>query len=397
MKPESLYVHVPFCLRRCGYCDFAVTATRRPPLTSWLDAIEAELRGALARHGWEGLRLRTLYVGGGTPSTLGVGAMAELRRRLARHVDLAGDVEWTVEANPESFDASLAADWRRAGVGRVSLGVQSFDEATLRWMGRLHGAEGPARAVAAGRAAGIASISLDLIFGLPERLPRDWRGDVERLLSLDPDHVSLYGLTAEPATPLGRSVREGREAMPAEERYGAEYLEAAARLEGAGFEHYEVSNFARPGQRSRHNAAYWDGSPYLGLGPGAHSFVPPRRWWNTRDWAAYRGRALKGGDAVEGTESLDEEASRLEHAWLGLRTREGVARAEWPAAEASLLPMWLERGWAHRDGSRIRLTPAGWLLLDRLSVELAECGRRGALDARSGGAAHSFRRREERE
>ncbi|HEX7119985.1 MAG TPA: radical SAM family heme chaperone HemW [Longimicrobiales bacterium] len=376
MTPEHLYLHVPFCVRRCSYCDFAVDVVRRAPLESWLDAIAAELALLAEADDWPGpLRLRTVYVGGGTPSLLGAGAMAELRRRLEPYARLAEDVEWTVEANPESFDAELARAWRDAGVNRLSLGAQTFDERALRWMGRLHGAEGPARAVEAARRAGIENWSLDLIFGLPARLGRVWAADLERALALEPPHVSLYGLTAEPATPLGRWVREGRERLADEETYEAEYLLAAERLAAAGFEHYEVSNFARPGRASRHNSAYWTGAAYLGLGPSAHSYLPPVRRWNLRDWAAYRSAVESGRSPIDGREAVAGPALGLERTWLALRTRDGLRRDGWTEAQASLAAAWVERGWAEWAAGAVRLTAAGWLLLDRLTVEFDEAAR----------------------
>lgn len=371
VKPEYLYLHVPFCARRCSYCDFAVSAVREPPVAAWLDAIEGELAQVMSTEGWEGrLELRTLYVGGGTPSLLGAGAMAELRRRLEPYLEWREGLEWTVEANPESFDEELARDWRAAGVNRLSLGAQTFDEGALRWMGRLHGPAGPGRAVAAALAAGLENFSIDLIFGLPARLGRDWSADLERALELEPRHISLYGLTAEPATPLGRWVREGRERLAEEESYEAEYLEAVERLGGAGFEHYEVSNFARPGFESRHNRAYWTGAPYLGLGPGSHSFLPPRRRWNLRGWEAYRDAVLAGRSPVVESEVVTGEAKRLEEIWLGLRTATGLSTAGLGPAQERLVQRWVAEGWAVAGQSgMIRLTPKGWLLLDRLAVE----------------------------
>ncbi|HEX6938030.1 MAG TPA: radical SAM family heme chaperone HemW [Longimicrobiales bacterium] len=370
MAPEFLYLHVPFCVRRCSYCDFAVDVARTPPLGAWLDAIGAELAGVMEAEGAaRPLRIRTLYVGGGTPSLLGAGAMAALRRRLEPYVRLGDDVEWTVEANPESFSVELAVAWREAGVNRVSLGVQTFDERVLRWMGRLHGADGAVRAAEAAAKAGIENWSLDLIFGLPARLGRDWAADVERALALDPAHVSLYGLTAEPATPLGRWVREGRERLADEETYEAEYLFAAERFTAAGFEHYEVSNFARPGRESRHNAAYWSGAAYLGLGPSAHSYLPPVRRWNLRDWAAYRSAVAEGRPPVESREAVTGAALRLERTWLALRTRAGLRREGWSPAQEAMVAGWVDRGWAEWTPGGVRLTPGGWLLLDRLTVE----------------------------
>jgi oxygen-independent coproporphyrinogen-3 oxidase len=359
---------VPFCARRCSYCDFAVTALRDPPVEAWLDGTARELAMVCSREGWDRLRLDTVYVGGGTPSLLGPGAMAALRERIERRASLAPDAEWSVEANPESFDARMARDWKQAGVTRISLGAQTFHAPALRWMGRLHGPDGPERAVTAARSAGFDDIGIDLIFGLPERLGRDWRGDLERALALDPSHVSLYGLTAEPGTPLGRWVAAGRERLAAEATYENEYLQAAAMLVAAGYEHYEVSNFARPGRPSRHNRAYWSGAPYLGIGPGAHSFLPPHRIWNVRDWTLWRARLAAGLGPEEGRETPDAGARRLERLWLGLRTSTGLVGLS--EGQRRRVRDWQQRGWAEVDGGRVRLTPEGWLLLDRLAVEL---------------------------
>jgi len=373
MSPEYLYLHVPFCVRRCSYCDFAVDVVRRAPVDAWLDAISAELALLAETESWEWpLRLRTVYVGGGTPSLLGAGAMEALRRRLEPYVRLSEDVEWSVEANPESFDEAVARGWREAGVNRLSLGAQTFHEGALRWMGRLHGPEGAVRAVEAARRAGIENVSIDLIFGLPARLGRDWGTDLSRVLELDLPHISLYGLTAEPATPLGRWVGEGREVLADEEAYAAEYLLAAERLAAAGYVHYEVSNFARPGRESRHNSAYWTGEAYLGLGPSAHSYLPPERRWNLRGWAAYRSALAEGRSPVDSRETVEGAAVELERTWLALRTRAGLARVGWTAAQESLVESWVDRGWAEYTAGGVRLTPAGWLLLDRLAVEFDE-------------------------
>src|SRR5687768_1800730 len=219
VTPRHLYVHVPFCVRRCGYCDFAVTALQEPPVAAWLSCIEAELAQRTREHGWaEPLRLDTIYLGGGTPSLLGAGAVAQLAEVIGRYATWDDHVvEWTAEANPESFTAELAADWVAHGIHRVSFGAQAFHEPSLRWMGRLHGVDGPGRAVALARSAGLENISVDVIFGLPSHLGRNWSADLDRLLELEPAHVSLYGLTAEPATPLGRRVAEGKEVL-AEDR-----------------------------------------------------------------------------------------------------------------------------------------------------------------------------------
>jgi oxygen-independent coproporphyrinogen III oxidase len=372
VNPEHLYIHVPFCVRRCGYCDFAVTATSRAPVAEWLASVRRELAERSQREGWSApLQLDTIYVGGGTPSLLGVGAMPQLREVLREFAGWDTDaVEWTAEANPESFTAELAADWAAAGINRISLGAQTFHEPSLRWMGRLHGADGPAQALATARAAGFDNVSIDLIFGLPERLGRDWGDDLRRTVALDPAHVSLYGLTAEPATPLGRWVRDGRETLADEERYATEYLLAIDTLEAAGFRAYEVSNFGRAGRESRHNRAYWRHRAYLGIGPGAHSFLPPVRSWNVRDWAEYRQRLAAGRPAEDGREVLGGDDVALEGTWLGLRTDEGIDTGRLNPAQTALARQWQAAGWAETEGARLRLTRHGWLVLDRLAVEL---------------------------
>jgi oxygen-independent coproporphyrinogen-3 oxidase len=366
-----VYVHAPFCARRCRYCDFAVQVRRTGDVEAWMAALAGELRAVEA----EGLltlapTLETLYVGGGTPSLLGPAAMAALARMLGRERLRDPGLEWTAEANPESLTPEVASAWSEAGANRLSLGVQTFHEPSLRWMGRLHGASGAADAVAAARAAGFENLSVDLVFGLPAHLGRSWTRDLDGALALAVPHVSLYGLSVEPGTPLGRAVTEGREPGVDEERYRDEFLEAAERLKREGYEHYEVSNFARPGYASRHNQAYWTGAPYLGLGNGAHSYAPPVRRWNLRGWEDYSARASRGESPEEGREVLDRPALRLEGIWLGLRTAWGLSLGGMSQDALALVSGWVQEGWAVRYDDRVRLTPRGWLVLDRLSVEL---------------------------
>ena len=367
---RSVYVHAPFCTRRCYYCDFAVKVASTD-CGGWLDALRAEV-GALEREGAFVLddTLDTLYVGGGTPSLLGAPAMDGLstvigEERLGHH-----DLEWTAEANPESLTRDVATAWRRAGVNRISLGIQSFHAPALKWMGRLHGADGARAAVQVARAVGFTNLSVDLIFGLPGHLERDLERDLDHTLSLDPDHVSLYGLSAESATPLGRAVAEGRETLPSEGRYEEEYLLAVDRLAEAGYEAYEVSNFARPGRASRHNSVYWSGEPYVGLGNGAHSYRHPIRRWNTRDWDAYRTGAEGPGPPVEDQEELGVDEIRLERIWLGLRTKRGISLRGLPSSVRDRTARWAESALAVAQGNVVRLTPKGWLVMDRLTVEL---------------------------
>ena len=366
----SVYVHAPWCARRCPYCDFAVRVDPHPDPGPWLDALRTELALVDAEGAFPLGPLETLFVGGGTPSLLGPHAMTGLRGLLEAHWPRGGPREWTAEANPESFTQDVARAWRAAGVTRVSLGVQSLDAGVLRWMGRLHGPEGARAAVAVARDAGFDHVSVDLIFAVPERLGRDWAADLDGILALDVDHVSLYGLTAEPGTPLGRWVEGGREALPDESAYARDYLKAHRVLTAAGFAHYEVSSYARPGGESLHNRRYWDGSPYLGLGLGAHSYRHPLRRWNVRDLDMYLGALCRGVLPSDANETLDPAASRLERIWLGLRTDVGVELVALSDEDRDRVAAWEARQWATTADGRLRLTPQGWLRLDELAVGL---------------------------
>ena len=370
---RSVYVHAPFCTRRCQYCDFAVQVRRTADHRGWLDALGRE-RALLEAEGRFQLagRLETLYVGGGTPSLFPPEAMGGLAEVLGRDRLRSPDLEWTAEANPESFTARTASEWRSAGVTRVSLGVQSFHEPALRWMGRLHGPDGAYRAIRSATRAGFDEISVDLIFGLPDLTERSWSEDLDRVIDLGVPHVSLYGLTVESGTALGRAVADGRVELPAEDRYGEEYLEAAERLEASGWVHYEVSNFARPGHESRHNRVYWEGGAYVGLGNGAHGYVHPVRRWNLRDWDAYESALRSGRLPVEDEEVLDGQAHRLERLWLDLRTRRGIPLSSLGSRARDLVESWVAGGLATASDS-VRLTAAGWLVMDRLTVELDAC------------------------
>ncbi len=374
--PRSLYVHFPFCRQRCHYCDFSVARARRPPRDAWLAAIRHEVAEWFESTGWRpGLELETIYVGGGTPSLLGCGGMQQLGDLLREWFRWTPErVEWTAEANPASLTSRVCQDWLAAGVNRLSIGVQSFDDGALDWLGRAHdGAEATA-AVRRARSAGFDSLSADLMFALPESVPREWGREVAACVELGVSHVSAYGLAVEPRTALGRWVELGRRQPAGEEHYAAEYLEAAERLGAAGFTHYEVSNFARPGHESRHNWHYWDGSGYLGVGPSAHSYLPPLRIWNLHRWDAFHKAVASGASVRAGWERIGARRTALERVWLGLRTRRGIGFAEVerlsPSRWNRLLAHWTGEAWIEQDGDRWRLTPRGWLLLDRLALEL---------------------------
>jgi oxygen-independent coproporphyrinogen-3 oxidase len=363
---QHIYIHVPFCSRRCSYCDFSIAVRKDVPAAEFVSGIRQELavrRGGGSAPG----SAQTIYLGGGTPSKLGPAGIATLYSVLKESgITPAPDAELTVEANPEDLTGEAAEGLLLAGANRLSVGVQSFDPAVLEWMHRTHSADQSADAVRAARAAGFRDISVDLIYALPERLNRDWDRDLDLALALEPDHISVYGLTVEPHTPLGRWTARGSEVPETDDHAADQFLRAHDRLTAAGFEHYEVSSYGRPGKRSRHNSAYWKRVPYLGLGPSAHSYDGTTRRWNVAAYAEWQ-RALAAGDPVAGTEILDQEQIDEEVIYLGLRTSDGLeVRPEWSAR----ILRWVEQGWAELDSNRVRLLPEGWLRMDALVADL---------------------------
>jgi oxygen-independent coproporphyrinogen-3 oxidase len=381
---QHVYLHVPFCQRRCSYCDFSIAVRKRIPAREYVEAVLREL--AVVRAADPGRKpgeteevgLDTLYLGGGTPSLLPPDALATLLTSLLdvfRATSSRDAVEVTLEANPEDVKPDNAAAWRRAGINRVSLGAQSFNDGVLKWMHRSHDSARIGDAVRTLRAAGFDNISLDLIFALPAELERDWVRDLDLACALRPAHLSLYGLTVEERTPLARWISRGAASAPDDERYAEEYLLAHVRLASYGYHFYEVSNACRDGFRSRHNSAYWSGRAYLGLGPAAHSFDGRVRRWNLAGWEAYRRAVAAGLPAVEAEEVLTEEQRELERVYLSLRTDAGLALT---AAYRPLPPstaQWVERGWAELRDQRLVCRPEGWLRIDALVRDLTSAGR----------------------
>ncbi|HEX5408608.1 MAG TPA: radical SAM family heme chaperone HemW [Gemmatimonadaceae bacterium] len=369
MLPRHLYVHVPFCARRCSYCDFSIAVRRTVPVAAYVDALARELK---VRFGADGAReVDTLYLGGGTPSRLGGWGVAELMRVLRQHVTLAPSAEITLEANPDDITPDDAASWRAAGITRLSIGAQSFDDAALAWMHRTHDAARIAVAVHGARQAGFTDLSLDLIFALPEALRRDWRRDLTLALALEPTHLSLYGLTIEHGTPLARWRDRGLAIEAPDERYEREFLLAHELAVASGFEHYEVSNFGRPGFRARHNSAYWQQVPYAGVGPAAHGYDGTCRRWNVAAYEEWRRAVALSRDPLAGTEVLTAEQHAAERVYLGLRTIDGL---EMGGGATEQVQRWLAAGWGTLANGRLRLSPLGWLRLDALAGSLTMAG-----------------------
>src|SRR6478736_3657207 len=312
-----LYLHIPFCHRVCPYCSFYKHTPGGTSIGSFVDALAAEAKFRLTA------QPRTIYLGGGTPSMLSPGHLTKLFTALHESVDFSKLDEVTLEANPATFDAAKARLFRDLGVTRVSLGIQSFTPHVLEILGREHSVAQASESVAILRDAGIPSINIDLMFSIPGQSKDDWEKTLEHAVSLEPDHISAYNLTYEEDTAFFESLRRGE--MRENEDHDAEFFHLADEfLTESGFDHYETSNYARPGHHSTHNQGYWHGEDYLGLGPSAVSTLDGIRWKNVADTARYVAQVQGIGNALIESETLDAEASRLERIALGLRTKEGI-------------------------------------------------------------------------
>jgi oxygen-independent coproporphyrinogen III oxidase len=324
----SLYVHIPFCRAKCAYCDFNSYAGQESLIPDYVDALLREATFWTQR-GLTG-PVDTVYLGGGTPSLLPILEAERLLDGLRERFGVAEDAEITMEANPESADTAKLTSLRRAGVNRLSIGVQSFGDEELRFLGRIHNAAKAREAYHSARVAGFDNVSLDLIFGLPDQTMERWRGSLEKAIALGPDHLSLYALTVEEDTPLGRRIEAGECPAPDPDVQAEMYTWSSQRLAATGYEQYEISNWAKPGRRSRHNMTYWETRPYLGLGAGAHSYVDGRRWANERQPRDYI-RLLDGSERtqpprwLESSEEPDAAREMSDAIILGLRLTEGLS------------------------------------------------------------------------
>ena len=317
----GIYVHIPFCASRCSYCDFYSTLQLADMGASYVDALVAEAR--LRQGELHGESVKTLYLGGGTPSQLPQPLLERLINGLRQVMDLSAVEEFTVEANPDDVTPGWCAAVAALGVNRVSMGVQSFEDRILRFIGRRHTARQAVEAVTNLCAAGISNVSIDLIFGLPGQTVESWTASVAQAIALKPQHVSAYGLTYEEGTRLWHQRERGEVIEVPEEQCLEMYRILVDRLQAAGYEHYEISNFAMPGYHSRHNSSYWDDTPYLGLGAAAHSYDGSVRRYNPHDLQRYIDRLLAGETACE-EEELSPWERYDERVMLGLRTARGV-------------------------------------------------------------------------
>ncbi len=383
-RPFGVYVHVPFCQARCGYCDFnTYTAAELGPGVSrgsYADTLLHEIRLAadvLGRDDGAGARIgpaSTIFFGGGTPTLLPAEHLGLVIREVAERFGLADDVEITTEANPETVTPGYLAKLREAGFTRVSIGMQSAVPRVLEVLDRQHRPGRPEAAVAEAHAAGFEHVNLDLIYGAPYERDADWQASLDAAIGAGPDHVSAYALVVERGTPLARQVAQGVVPAPDDDVLADRYLLADETLAAAGFQWYEVSNWATcAAARSRHNQLYWSDASWWGFGPGAHSHVGGVRWWNVKHPSRYAAAVESGRSPAAGRETLGAQARHTEKVMLGVRLREGLDLQELPEpAQASVpqLARWGLLEYAGIQDGRVVLTQRGRLLADAVVREL---------------------------
>jgi oxygen-independent coproporphyrinogen-3 oxidase len=370
---RSLYLHIPFCEKKCLYCDF-YSIENRSQTGRFLDALALEVARGGELHA--GAEVETVFFGGGTPSLLTPEELGALLDVLRGSFRLSPGAEVTVETNPGTVTPDTLREYRRRGVNRLSIGIQSFHPDELRFLDRIHDPAQAEACVRSAREAGFENISIDLIFALPGQPLQRWQETLTRAVALGPEHISAYSLIVEQNTPLFRLVEEGAVVPAGHDEAAAQYEFTMEFLRAAGYGQYEVSNFARPGFRCRHNDNYWSHGGYLGFGPSAHSFLPldggrgGRRWWNVGNLVNYLERIEAGQAAVAGEEVLSAAQLRNERVFLGLRGSGLPVAGLEPAGSPSILRDLEENGLAVVEGGIVRLTPRGYLICDEISAKL---------------------------
>lgn len=350
--PRGLYVHIPFCAKRCDYCDFTTFAGRDNQMADYATALAAELR-RIGEY-WGDHELHTLFIGGGTPTLLTEGQLSQMLTAIREAFTWAADAEWTTEANPETVTAEKAACLAEHGINRVSMGAQSFDPKVLDTLGRWHTPGQVETAVTHVRDAGIPQVSLDLIFGAPTETEASWANTLAQALEIAPDHLSAYALTVESATPYGRSAKKNPALYPDEDIQGERLAYTAEVL--ADWDHYEVSNWARTSaNRCQHNLGYWHGDDWLAAGVGATGALANRRWWNTRSIDRYLAAIANGQPPEGGHEYLDADALRTEALMMGLRSANGVARNRLEPLDEPTVTSLIRAGLIEAHNGRIRV------------------------------------------
>jgi len=364
----GIYLHIPFCSRKCAYCDFYSEADRNDLVSEFLRSMKREI-GLRSDFFSEGTTIDTVYLGGGTPSLIPPHHIERLLDKIRTRFAISDHAEITIEVNPGTVGVDHFKAYRTAGINRLSIGVQSLADAELRLLGRMHASADALKTIADARACGFENIGIDFIFGLPGQTVARWRRTLRKSLSLHPEHISAYSLTWNETTPLGRKIETGRLPKPQEETIAAMYLLTHDLLADAGYDHYEISNYAHPGRRCRHNEGYWTGEPYVGLGPSAHSFQHRQRSWNVSDVQTYIDVLSQNQIPVAGKEILGTDQIAIERIILGLRRREGLSLSQFGKRQESLNPL-IQKGLGRIVDNCFRLTETGFLLADEIALEL---------------------------
>lgn len=369
----GLYLHIPFCRRKCPYCDFFSVAATQHLLETYPGLLIKHLNWA-SEHGWSG-SFDSIYFGGGTPSLLPPEAISEILHTVDQRFGVSHNAEITLEANPGTVTQANLAGYRNCGINRLSLGLQTCSEEQLANLGRLHNRQEGLDAFDLARRVGFDNLSLDLMFALPGQTINELDEDLQTYLELAPEHLSCYGLTAEPQTPLHQRVASGYLSLPDGDFYADAFMHIHEQLNTAGYEHYEIANYARDGYACRHNLGYWQRHPYLGVGAGAHSFCADQ-WGSRREVPAeltiYRKALDVGKDPSKELEVFNRETALSETIYLALRTRRGITDVELQERFGTTLQdafpeaVTASAEWLYNDDGRWSLTPCGWLLFDRL-------------------------------
>jgi len=376
MKSTGLYIHIPYCLHKCGYCDFNSHAVDPVEMERFVPALLAEIDHRADASGKD-REVATVFIGGGTPTTLPAQALEAILERLRQRFRIRDDAEITLETNPATLAPGLFERLRAAGVNRLSIGVQSFDANELKLLERVHSVEEVHQTVASARAAGLDNLSMDLMFALPGQTAERFRAHLATALQKRPEHLSTYNLTIEKNTAFYKLHREGRLEMPQEEEQLAQYQQTLRTMADAGYEHYEISNFCRPGRECRHNLIYWNNGEYIGLGPGASSYLAGVRSRNCNLPARYIREVHATGQAVEFEETLEPRQAMGETLMLGLRLQKGIGidafeerfRTTLRQAYGRTLDGLLEKDLIQLDDNRIALSPKGLFLADSVILE----------------------------
>jgi len=370
---SGIYIHIPFCRKACHYCNFHFS-TSQQSRTAMAAAIAKE---AIIRKDFISGPVSTIYFGGGTPSLLSADELMLIMKTMTTHFSIAPDAEITLEANPDDISSAKLQEWKKAGINRLSIGIQSFFEEDLQWMNRAHNAQQTKDCILLAQQAGFHNLTIDLIYGTPGLSNERWISNIETAISLNIPHLSCYALTVEPDTALDKLIQKGNKAAIDQQTQATHFDLLTTRVEAAGFEHYEISNFALPGFRSKHNSSYWQGKPYLGLGPSAHSFNGITRQWNISNNALYL-KSMEQDLVPFEAEQLTDEQQLNEYIMTSLRTMEGCSieliEKKWGKKNATAIisaaQKYLLEDYLNLSNNHLILTKKGKFLADGIAADL---------------------------